>query len=742
MPHSTYQQHELGSVVVEPATTHVAGSTQTLTLTYTAGKFGIDDTGGIKIAFRQSSDMQRFQTDDAEAPGFVTAEASNGAVLSLLCGRYNIRPYQNTVFIRVVKGFLRPGESIRVTLGAGRGIRLQTAAEKAFPLKVLVDAFATHDFVELPASPALDIEPGEGVAVKVLAPGRRHVGEAFRLGLVPTDRWTNPTNAFEGTFRITATLPVEGLPETIAFERGKAIIALEGLRCAAAGELRITLTDVADEARRFGSNPTWVVLGDAPNIYWADLHAQSGETVGAGTAAEYFAFARDKAFLDATGHQGNDFQITDAFWVELNRLYAAYQQDGRFVTLPGYEWSGNTGLGGDHNVYYTHENGTLHRSSKVLTFNEGGSEAFHITDLFKAVDPADTLMFAHVGGRYADIAQGHDGRLVRAVEVHSSWGTFEWILHDALKLGHRPGVVANSDDHKCRPGLTTPGAAQFGAMGGLTGYFMKELSRQGLIDAIRSRRCYGTSGARILIDLEATSEKPLTVYGDDPALGPTTQTTGARLVMGQVASGGAGRLRLEASVAGTAPIERLDVFDGVDLIRTVRPWQASASKRVRVLWQGAEYRGRGRETKWDGSLDVSGNRIVSVAKVNDFHPERAPRLTEGREVAWNSITTGNLGGLDLMLAEERAGTLSITTGPATLTVDLADVGFEPVEVDAGGLGRKLSVYRLPEARGPMDHALDETFDLSPDREHALYLRVTQEDGHQAWTSPIYLLPSN
>ncbi len=48
--------------------------------------------------------------------------------------------------------------------------------------------------------------------------------------------------------------------------------------------------------------------------FWGDIHGQSEETIGTGSADEYFAFARDRAFVDACGHQGNDFQITQAFW--------------------------------------------------------------------------------------------------------------------------------------------------------------------------------------------------------------------------------------------------------------------------------------------------------------------------------------------------------------------------------------------------------------------------------------------
>ena len=78
--------------------------------------------------------------------------------------------------------------------------------------------------------------------------------------------------------------------------------------------------------------------------------------------------------------------------------------------------------------------------------------------------------------------------------MHSSWGTFEWLLHDALRLGHRVGVVANSDGHKGRPGASYPGAGKFGAIGGLTCYLMEQLDRATLLDCLRKRRHYCTTG--------------------------------------------------------------------------------------------------------------------------------------------------------------------------------------------------------------------------------------------------------
>ncbi|MEZ5738450.1 MAG: DUF3604 domain-containing protein [Burkholderiaceae bacterium] len=87
------------------------------------------------------------------------------------------------------------------------------------------------------------------------------------------------------------------------------------------------------------------------------------------------------------------------------------------------------------------------------------------------------------------------------MEIHSAWGTFEWLLTDGFELGHRCGVVCNSDGHKGRPGASYPGAATFGAYGGLTCFLAGELTRDGLFDALRRRHHYGTTGCRLHLDV-------------------------------------------------------------------------------------------------------------------------------------------------------------------------------------------------------------------------------------------------
>src|SRR5499426_1819125 len=718
MPFSTYLPEHMGSIRLAPSGPFVAGAYVELTLTYTAGTFGIDDTGMVKISWRTTSDMSKPQFDKPAAANFTTVEASNGAKLDVWFDRLNIRPYANTLLIRIGRGYLRAGDTLTVRLGDRRqgspGYRLQTNCEERVELRTSIDAFATYEFTELPEQPC--------------------------LALVAEDAWGNPTTDVNQMMTLVPSRPVRGLPERIAIEPGNSPCVLENLVADAAGDLDLQVLASGKEIAR--ANPMRVVTAAPLRRYWGDLHGQSGETIGMGTAESYFRYARDLAFIDMVGHQGNDFQITDAFWAELNRLTAAFDAPGRFVCLPGYEWSGNTGMGGDRNIFFRREGRPIRRSSHILVEGQTSSRAVYTADeLFRALAGEDAVVIAHVGGRYADIKCAHDGRLERSVEVHSTWGTFEWLLHDAFDKGYRVGVVCHSDDHKGRPGATKPGASTFGAIGGLTCYFMPELTRDALFEALRRRRHYGTTGTRLFLDLSGSFAEPVTAFVEDPRLARSEELSVREALMGDIIRPGSVPMQLAAEVIGTAPIDRVDVLHGTRVAQTVRPFTAAdLGRRVRVLWQGADYRGRGRETVWQGKLTLTGNRFARFAPVNFLNPERKVEETSaGTALSWTSVTTGNLAGIDIWLDEARAGSLSIDTNIVSGKVELASLRDNLVQFEGGGLGRRLSIYRLPEDDWTRHVAFIHTVSFAGGADLPVYVRVTQADGNQAWSSPIYLV---
>src|SRR4051812_21652970 len=742
MPHSTYLPERMGAAIVSPTGAFEAGSFQSFTLIYTAGYFGIDDTGSIKIVHRFASDMGRPQWSNPQAPNYTTVEASNGAVLDVLYDpKLNIRPWDKTLLIRVIRGFLREGDTITVRFGDRRqgspGMRVQTFVEPTFEFRVLVDAIATCDYVELPVQPTIAIVAGPPVIWKAVLPTLRRCDERFRFGFKGEDKWGNPSDQVDGIFSVRTNLPVRGLPDPIAMRRGALTTSIEGLSVAEPGDL---LIEVLDEDGRVlcVSNPLRIAADTPLRSYWCDLHGQSEETIGTNSARDLIEFARDRAFLDGMSHQGNDFQVTSAFWDDLNELTREYNRDGSFIVFPGYEWSGNTGLGGDRNVLFMREGEQIHRSSHALVHDHSdlASDANSAEQLFTALKDKDCVVFAHIGGRYADIRMTHDARIERSVEVHSDWGTFEWLLHDALDQGYRVGILANSDGHKGRHGASHPGASLFGAYGGLSCLFAAELTRDGLMDALRRRHHYATTGCRLVLDVRAAFDGDAQLFADDPQLGPTTSTSVQAAIMGDILRSEHDAIELRIEAVASAPIERLEIRNGLEVLETWRPYrEAALGRRIRVIWEGSEYRGRGRQTIWDGGCALTDNAFERIAPINLWNLDKKLVQTGPATLTWEALTTGGFGGFDAWLADPRSGTLRIDTPLVKCEVPIADVGLQDLLFEAGGIGRRIRMFRLPDNnRHPRPRFSPPTPPQS-NRGQAPFLCVAQEEGHPALFRP-------
>ncbi len=746
MPFSRYMSERLGRADISPQGPHIAGSHVPLTIVFTAGAVGIDDSGALKFSWRTASDSGKPQFTDPRAPNYTTAYATNGAKLHIEYNRNNIRPWVNTIFIRLIGGFLREGDQIIVKIGdpahGSPGYRLQTCCDDDFQFKTFVDAFATYDFVPIDQSPVLKLVPGAPARWKAYLPTLRRMNDTFRLVIVPEDRWGNPTDQADQTIMLSANMPVAGLPERVIFNKGDGPHVIEGLKVGASGVFEINL--LRPDGSLLGASNPLRLAEDTPMLhYWGDLHGQSNETVGTNTVHQYFAFARDRAFLDMVAHQGNDFQIDDKLWSTINELTKEYDVPGRFVALPAYEWSGNTGMGGDHNVYYRTEGRPIYRSSKVLLETETKDPVcLNVNDLFTALQKEDAVVLAHVGGRHADISVGHDGRIEQSVEIHSCWGTFEWILHDAFDLGYRTGLVCHSDDHKGRPGAAYPGASTFGAIGGLTCYIMPGLDRDHLFDALRARRHYGTTGTRLYLDVKAHFEQDAQSFETDPALGATRVRAVKTAEMGEIVRTDESSIELAVEINGSAPIERVTIFNGKSPVAVRRGFDRNAlGKRIRILWEGAEYRGRAREVYWRGHCRLEGNRFLSTKSFNLFNVDKPLCVADdGSRVEFDSVTTGNLAGFDLWLESGATGELIFASSVIDARLPIAEIGLQDRGFDAGGLGKQLRIFRLPDVNDARSLSFRQRIALKKSADNPIYVRVTQEDGHQAWSSPIYLIP--
>jgi hypothetical protein len=333
----------------------------------------------------------------------------------------------------------------------------------------------------------------------------------------------------------------------------------------------------------------------------------------------------------------------------------------------------------------------------------------------------------------------HNIRLERSVEVHSAWGTFEWLVADALEQGYRVGIVSNSDGHKGRPGASHPGATKFGAYGGLTCMLAEDFSRDGFLDSLRRRHHYGTTGCRMILDTRSVFDQPAERFDDDPNLGPCDSTPVQEAMMGDIlrSQDAAATFRIDAH--GSAPIERIEIRNGLETLETYRPYgEADLGRRIRVIWEGSEYRGRGRETVWDGSATLNGNSFERLNPINRYNLDKRFEQTAPGKIEWAALTTGGFGGFDAWLADPAAGTLKIETALVQTEIPVAEIGLEDRVFEAGGIARRIRVFRLPDENPHRRVTLERRIALADDRDNALYICLVQEDGHLVWSSPIYI----
>jgi hypothetical protein len=703
----------------------IAGSTGSFTLTYHVGRYGIDDGGTVKIAVRFASDWGYPQVEDPRAPNYVTVRASGSAKISY---RFDlkgyIRPYQKCLVIDVADWSLAEGDTITVVYGdssgGSPGTVMQTFREYSFEFKVAVDPFGTGEFVELEEPPTVEIVPAPAAKLVVIAPTQVVAGEEFAAGIKLEDEWGNPAVDYAGTVGLEEVEGLEGMPDSYRFTEGdQGVHRFTGLRCGKPGLFRLKGRD--GEGLEEESNP--IVCTKQEEVFqpfWGDLHGQSEETVGTNSVDDYFQFARDVAMVDFVGHQGNDFQVTPQFWDEINRCTREFDEPGRFVTFPGYEWSAMTPAGGDHNVYYMREGEEIFRTSHWQVAEERESyrrdlanDRYPITELYEELRGKEAMVVPHIGGRPANLAF-HDPNLEPVIEIYSAWGQFEWLLREAIERGYKVGFAAGSDDHKGRPGASYPGSSSFGVYGGMTCVLARELTREGIWEGIKARRCYATSGQRIALE----------VRSGDRWMGEEFRAEG--------------KPSFAVSAAGTADIEEVRVVRGLETIYTYPEAMPRDRKRIRVKWSGALIKGRARIAPWDGELRLEGGRILMAEPFAfDSAAEEITSWDENR-VAWKSVTSGDEDGLILGVEGDGETRIHFNSGIASFEVSLAELEQGVHRVPAGGVDLQVEVEYLP--LGLQDRAC--RFEFTDENPlpgcQPYYVRLTQTDGARAWSSPFYI----
>ncbi|MDO9218121.1 MAG: DUF3604 domain-containing protein, partial [Lacisediminimonas sp.] len=241
-------------------------------------------------------------------------------------------------------------------------------------------------------------------------------------------------------------------------------------------------------------------------------------------------------------------------------------------------------------------------------------------------------------------------------------------------------------------------------------------------------------------DLKVQFTEDATIFSDDPKLGRAVTSHSAREAeMGDVVQYGGNEAWIEFELLTEGAIESIEIRNRMEVVECLRPYTKSdLGSRIRIVWEGSEYRGRGRQTVWDGSATLDGNAFIDPRPINFLNLDKELRQSAPGVLDWESLTTGGFSGIDTRLADPKQGTLHINTPLIQASLQVADIGLLPTLFEAGGIKRQMQVYRLPDQNQCRHYRARIKVPLHQGSDNAVYLRATTEDGFFIYSSPVYV----
>jgi hypothetical protein len=621
----------------EPSRPRVPAATRArFEIVFEIGPHGINEGGSFSVSPEPFWAWSEAQTFDGGTSGYVTLAAPND--VELVPSAFGEARFE-------VRGrALRQGERIEIVYGDGpAGATVDAYAERGAELLVGVDADGDGFRQWLRDGPRLDVMAREGVALVAFAPAEVAPAARFELQIALLDalgnraRWPDEAThsadrdgsgrgAGAGAadagllhrFEIERVGPPEDEPSDIP-ERVESHASQEGphrvelVAPEEQGTLRLVLRGRGSLAGLETSVNPIVVRHASRRLVWGDLHGHSRLSDGTGQPEDFYAYARDVARLDVAALTDHDHWGMRALdrdpeaWPSILESVRRFHAPGRFVTLPGYEWT--SWLHGHRHVLYFADGGRVHTAFDAETDRPD--------ELWNALRGQPALTFAHhsAGEPVAvNWAFRPDPELEPVTEIASVHGSSEaWdspdpvrgaipghFVRDELLRGTRLGFIGSGDSHDGHPGLAQLAAG----IGGLAGLFVESLDRACVRDAFERRHSFATNGIRpwMEVHIDAT---PM----------------GGELPEAQAGDGDSHRLWIR--------YEGTDAIEGVDLVRS----GGVARLETEELVTGGRSGGEGAEGEGD-FLALDFTRTIPRLSPGEFHYVRVRQKDGG--IAWSS----------------------------------------------------------------------------------------------------------
>ncbi len=585
---------KIGRFRMTPVGPFEAGAFVTITFHIEIGEVGVNPGGHIKIGTPNMGWGQPLVRTPRVPPELlvnkpkehnpwkpinttVTLKTAGRAVLAVraaeeaLMARYEseemnriareYRQWRWWITLTVERDALRPGDEIAVVYGDtaehSHGVRVPPWYESdPDTFAALIDVEGDGEYREPIGSPVVvHLAPAPPERTVAVLPSLAVSGERLPVRMAVLDRNLCPPSApFVG--------PVAWSGSGVLGDAHGQVVLPAEISAAAAGPGvgRVTVRG-PDTAR---SNPVLITSDRDLRIFWGDLHAQSryhqwnpaiqrGDSCN--TPRELHQYARDAAMLDFVAITDGGGAFREEGWLAVQEAAVDCYEPGRYVPLKGWEYQ--VGKQGDKCVVYRSAEIEPPLSPQVLQAKDPTS--FHSLIRFYRNRPQRVLTIPHSFMKYMDWSVT-DPELDRVMEVYSTWGSYESRHDNPLNSKRRPrnqsaqhawrsglllGITAAGDSHIGYPGRSIPYGDRYWCQcfkAGLCAVCAPELTREAVWDALYNRRCYGTTGVRIILQFQINGAMMGSVLEYTPS--------DSRLA----------RRRIRVRVVGTDFIRRVDVL--------------------------------------------------------------------------------------------------------------------------------------------------------------------------------------
>jgi len=243
-----------------------------------------------------------------------------------------------------------------------------------------------------------------------------------------------------------------------------------------------------------------------PGILWGDLH---GMAFNQRPLDDFYEYARAVAGFDFAAAMLFSYNVcVGDMWDHVKETAARFTCPGEFVAVPGIEF-GTPPDGSHRNAHFF-----LHpeRVPPILFEERPPALEPRLTDRFHAdtIRCRDLEHFYETVAAYGGMVSGHfhtlryeREHLAEMWQKQSGSAQEEERIFGLLSQGMRLGLVGGSDTHDSMPGnpAPEPGCPQ---AAGFMAVLADEVTPQALREAVMERRVYATTGARIVLRVDAS----------------------------------------------------------------------------------------------------------------------------------------------------------------------------------------------------------------------------------------------